>query len=88
MSEKRQHIRRPVRYPGRIEFDDGAPAHPCSLHDVSEQGAQLVLPAPHELPAEFTLVLGYDGTARRRCWVAWRSGNQVGVKFVTDPANA
>ena len=32
---------------------------------------------PNGVPDEFTLVLGYDGTARRRCKVIWRSDSDT-----------
>jgi hypothetical protein len=34
------------------------------------------------------LVLGYDGTALRRCRVAWRSETEVGVEFIKLPRSS
>ena len=81
-SEKRKHLRRTMRYPASIELGDGIPTIPCTLCDASQDGAQLLVKEPDKLPDEFSLVLGYDGSARRLCRVAWRSETQVGVEFV------
>lgn len=82
---KRKHVRRTVTYPGQIDLGDGAPTRECKLQDASEEGALISIEAPQDLPDEFTLVLGYDGTARRRCRVVWRSEEQVGVAFLKEP---
>ena len=84
-AEKRKTLRRPVRYPARIEPDDGSGLIPCELCDASREGAQLHSDNPNGVPDEFTLVLGYDGTARRRCKVIWRSDSDIGVEFVKLP---
>jgi len=84
-SNKRKHVRRTVTYPGQIDLGDGSPMHECKLLDASAEGALIGIEAPQDLPDEFTLVLGYDGTARRRCKVAWRSEDQVGVAFLKEP---
>ena len=87
-AEKRKNRRRTIRYPGSIELGDGAPSIQCTLCDASREGAQLVVDDPKHLPDKFSLVLGYDGTARRLCRVKWRTETQVGVEFVTPPQNA
>jgi hypothetical protein len=82
MEEKRASTRQSISYPGRIYAGDQSPMRECTLHDVSEHGAQVVLTEPSELPEQFILILGYDGTVRRRCRVAWRSDKAVGVEFL------
>ncbi len=42
------------------------------------------LPEPDGVPDEFILALSSDGAARRRCRVAWRTENQIGVEFLKD----
>jgi hypothetical protein len=79
--EKRKTQRRTVRYPAAIELDDGVTMIQCTLCDASQEGAQLIVGDASKLPDQFTLVLGYDGTARRLCHVVRRAGNQVGVEF-------
>ena len=85
---KRKSVRRPLSYPGRIDIGDGSPPRECVLNDVSEEGAQIAVAAPQELPENFTLILGFDGTARRRCRVMWRSETRIGVGFIRDPKQA
>ena len=85
---KRKHVRRSLSYPARIDTGDGSPPRECLLNDASEEGAQIAVAAPKELPDSFTLILGFDGTARRRCRVMWRSETRIGVKFIRDPSQA
>ena len=83
---KRKSPRRPVRYPASIELDGGEKPIQCTLCDASRDGAQLQVADPTGLPSEFTLVLGYHGTARRRCEVVSRTDNQVEVEFMKAAA--
>jgi PilZ domain len=55
---------------------------PCSIWDISEDGARLAAPHPERLPSTFTLLLNSDGSATKYCRVAWRSKSHVGVQFV------
>jgi PilZ domain-containing protein len=83
--EKRKTTRRALRYPAMIEPDDGSALIRCELCDASREGAQLHIDDPNGVPDEFTLLLGYDGTARRRCKVIWRTESQIGVEFKKMP---
>jgi hypothetical protein len=50
------------------------------------RGARLALSFAGEVPNEFLLSLSRDGSVRRRCQIAWRAENQIGVRFVaTQP---
>jgi len=84
-AEKRKTTRRALRYPAMIEPDDGSALIRCELCDASEVGAQLHVNDPNGVPEEFTLLLGYDGTARRRCKVKWRTDCEIGVEFKKMP---
>ena len=84
-SEKRKQLRRSMRYPASIDLGEGVATIPCTLCGASQEGAQLLVNEPDKLPDEFSLVLGYDGSARRSCRVAWRSETQVGVEWVKPP---
>ena len=55
---------------------------PCSIWDISEDGARLAAPHPERLPSTFTLLLNSDGSTTKYCRVAWRSNSHVGVQFV------
>jgi hypothetical protein len=83
--DKRRNVRRPLSYPGNIDVGDGSPLRDCVLHDASEHGAQIAVAAPDELPDTFILALGFEGTARRRCRVVWRTEDRIGVEYLKDP---
>jgi hypothetical protein len=84
-AEKRKTTRRALRYPAMIEPDDGSALIRCELCDASQKGAQLHVDDPNGVPDEFTLLLGYDGKARRRCKVIWRTDSEIGVEFKKMP---
>src|SRR5437762_14382326 len=56
-----------------------------NLHLASVRlSPQLAVAEPDSVPAESILALSSDGAARRRCRVAWRTDNQIGVEFLKD----
>ena len=55
----------------------------CSLVDVSETGAKLIVRDPASLPDEFLLRLQPD--LRKWCRVVWRGTEQVGIEFISAP---
>jgi len=77
----------------RVVFQKGFDAHmmaidgtwrrACTLKDVSEAGARLIMKSSIEgLPLkEFFLLLSSSGLAYRRCELAWVNGDQIGVNF-------
>ena len=83
-AKKRKNLRRSISYPAFIDLGDGSPAIECTLCDASDEGALLAVAEPDGVPDEFILALSSDGAARRRCRVAWRTDNQVGVEFLKD----
>src|SRR5438132_8528375 len=83
-AEKRKNLRRFISYPALIDLGDGSPPRACTFCDASQNGAQLAVADPNSVPDEFILVLSSGGAARRRCRVAWRTENQVGVKFLKE----
>ena len=82
--EKRKNFRRSISYPAFIDLGDGSPAIECTLCDASQEGALLAVAEPDGVPDEFILALTSGGAARRRCRVAWRTENQIGVEFLKD----
>jgi PilZ domain-containing protein len=78
--ELRRSARRTVRYPARIDAGNGSPVLACTLADISQTGARLVVALGSDPPDEFSLLLG---GASRRCRVVWRSEKQVGVRFLS-----
>ena len=83
-AEKRKNLRRSIAYPAFIDLGDGSPPRECTFCDASQEGALLAVAEPDSVPDEFILALSSDGAARRRCRVAWRIENQIGVEFLKD----
>jgi hypothetical protein len=83
--EQRQFPRHRVDSPAWVDFGDGALMRRCTLWDVSENGARIVIEEPADVPTEFLLILSADGTARRRCRIIWRSDNQIGALYLAAP---
>jgi hypothetical protein len=79
--EQRTNLRRDTRYSVWIAYGDDNTLVPCSLLDVSQSGARLLVPGNEDLPSEFLLLLSEHGRARRQCRVAWRRRDRIGVEF-------
>jgi hypothetical protein len=77
---KRSHKRQPFRHMARIFVEKDQPLIPCMILDISESGARIALKELHDLPAEFTLLLGPKGPVRK-CQRMWQDGLALGVAF-------
>jgi hypothetical protein len=80
-AELRRKPRRQFHYSARILMDKNGPPRECSIADISETGARLLLAGDEEVPDRFVLLLTATGDARRVCRVVWRTGLTVGVEF-------
>ncbi len=80
-TELRKKPRQHFHYTVKLIIDDTTPPIPCSISDISELGARVVLERDTELPETFWLVLTANGQARRHCRTVWRTGLVVGVAF-------
>jgi hypothetical protein len=80
-TELRKKPRRQFHYAAKIVTDAQKPARPCTIADISHNGACLVLTNDEELPARFFLLLTSKGETRRCCRVIWRTGTTAGVEF-------
>jgi hypothetical protein len=80
-AELRKKPRRQFHYTARILTDDESPPIACSIADISETGARLMLEHDQELPENFLLLLTANGGARRNCRVVWRTEAVIGVEF-------
>lgn len=80
--EKRRSQRQSLKYPARIDIGDGSPPRSCLLTDVSVSGARVVVEGADELPDQFALLIAPEHGTLRRCKVAWRDGNQLGLQFL------
>ena len=82
--QRREHVRKPLTYCARIVADDGTWTYPCEIFDISAGGARLAIYCPPETPLaqQFHLHLSEIGQAGRDCEIAWRQGNEIGVRFI------
>jgi hypothetical protein len=80
--ERRRSIREQVQFPAWIDVGDGSQLRSCAVIDVSESGAQIMVPSAALLPKKFWLVLTKDGMRRRQCRMVWHSDTKVGVKYL------
>jgi hypothetical protein len=83
-AELRKKPRQQFHYNAKIVTDGKEPARKCTISDISQTGARIVLETDSELPDRFLLLLTKNGEARRRCRVIWRTGMTVGVKFANS----
>jgi hypothetical protein len=87
-SELRAKSRRHFHYNASVLIDATTSPRPCSISDISETGARIMLESECELPERFILLLTPSGEARRHCRLVWRNGLSAGVEFPTPPAQA
>jgi hypothetical protein len=84
-SDKRQGSgRRRVLKAGIIAYNDRHSTLPCTVRNVSETGAMLRMPAGLSPPDTFDLIIELDGL-EASCSVVWRRGEDVGVRFDSEP---
>ena len=84
--ERRKHQRFQFNRVGRFSSDNGALPRECVITDISEHGARIVVPDA-AVPDQFYLQISGDRPMRETCEVAWRLGDEVGVRFVGDQLN-
>ncbi len=80
-AELRKKPRRPLHYRARVVLSKKGRPRPCTLEDISETGARIILQEDEELPERFLLLLTPRGIARL-CREVWRDERTVGVEFV------
>ena len=79
-TDKRRAPRRRVLKGAKISFHHLGTSTDCTIRNLSDTGACLLVASPVGIPDDFDLVLG-DGGATKHCRVEWRSGNKIGVSF-------
>jgi methyl-accepting chemotaxis protein len=80
-AELRRKPRRQFHYNARILTDREAPPIACSIADISETGARLILESDSEVADKFVLLFTPKGNPRRHCTLIWRDGLTLGVEF-------
>ena len=83
-SDKRKHRRRSLSRQATLRGSDGREIAGCTVSDISDGGAKVILDRPARLPETFTLWLNDDGSVLRECTVVWREGDVIGVQFRID----
>ena len=86
ISERRKDLRKaprkPLHYPVWIDLGDGTEHRDGMIYDISKTGAKLTLAGDEQVPDSFVLLLSRDGSVRRHCQIVWRSGINIGIKFI------
>jgi hypothetical protein len=78
--ENRKSPRRDGGNRAAVIYAGGRPPIMCSVADISDGGAGLTVVTINGIPDEFDLhIKGEDN--RRRCKVAWKQPNRLGVSF-------
>ena len=83
-SDKRKHRRRSLSRQATLRGSDGSEIAGCTVNDISDGGAKVILDRPARLPATFALWLKDDGSVLRECKLVWREGDVLGVEFRVD----
>jgi PilZ domain len=86
MDDKRKTARRRVLKEGKIIFADGMRLIDCTIRDMSENGARLLVANTVGIPETFHLFEKSSRTVYPTS-VVWRQPSAVGVKFDGPPTN-
>jgi len=77
----RQEPRNKIHQRAWISVGDGLPLRNCTVIDISDSGAKLILDDIDEMPLEFGLWLSRYGHPRYSCRIVWSKQNTIGVRF-------
>jgi hypothetical protein len=86
MEEKRKNPRRRLLKEGKIVFADALCLMDCTIRDMSEGGAKLMISNTIGIPSSFQLYEKSSGKLYPAT-VAWRQCNVIGVKFDGPPTS-
>lgn len=84
--QRRAAKRMRVLKSAKIVFDDWR-AIDCTLRDVSETGAKVLVDSTNNIPKKFRLYFAADNTIRD-VELAWKQHNMVGVHFTSEAKSA
>jgi hypothetical protein len=84
-SDKRNATRKRVLKGGTIVFNARSSTLSCTVRDISDTGARLKVSKDLAIPSQFDLIVESDGI-EVPCTVAWRRGEEVGVRFDAPPS--
>ena len=86
MEERRKSPRRRVLKEGKIVFPDALCLMDCTIRDMSDEGAKLVVSNTLAIPHSFQLYERSSGKLYPAI-IAWRQCNAIGVKFDGPPTS-
>jgi hypothetical protein len=81
-ARKTRPLRRRVNKQAWLVFDGEFALRPCTVIDMSDNGARLSVDQSDRLPKRFSLTFSRASRAGLQCEVRWKHGQAVGVKFV------
>ena len=86
----RKHRRVDLDYMARILSLEAELICDCAILDVSEGGARIATLSSDIVPDEFLLTFSQSSDVSRKCRIAWRKSEEIGVIFLkaVDPAAA
>jgi PilZ domain len=84
----RQDARNIINRPAWISVGNALPLLQCTLIDLSESGAKLVLQNTDSIPKTFCLWLSRRGHLRHSCQLVWNYQNIIGVQFIAAADSA
>ena len=82
--DARKTPRRRMLTAARIVFNNKSSVYDCTVRDLSEGGARLILPNLLGVPKSFELWID-KFNSKYVCDTVWRNKGQMGVKFDTPP---
>jgi hypothetical protein len=80
MDERRKSPRTDINEPAYVS--SGGSVMPCTVRNISPEGAAIDVDEPAFVPARFRLVMANDSSNVRECRVAWIQKNRIGLTFV------
>ena len=80
MDVRRKSIRQRSSLRGRIYFNDGRPSVSCLIHDISYEGARIVILDSIDIPNEIKLCIP-EKNRIMHANVRWRHDDKIGLAF-------
>ncbi len=81
-TRKTRGSRKSIQQSGRLTFEGRFAARPCTVVDLSDNGAKITADDPSPIRTRLRLALSRDVRTGRPCEVVWQRGKTFGVKFI------
>ena len=78
---RKRETRKSVQHAAWIVLEGGFAARPCTVLDLSDNGAKIRTDDPRSVNSKLKLSFSRDGRKGQSCEVAWRRGQTMGLKF-------